>query len=196
MILDPATFRLLRQHPRAPVSEHRDSWHGLGVQANEEAAWWQVGDPHDNEIILFHQEFPMPPRSRHPKIQKPRTNSWSWVVILSDNNRKNLKQTFHQMMSAVTQWPAENLLIEDCGEYLPRESWKHSTLMNSHVREHHFPLFISAVSRLHYYPVWISSYNINRKTFFDRSETNTLAVPKLFDVNYRKSLHIYFQYNV
>ncbi len=26
---------------------------------------------------------------------------------------------------------------------------------------------------------------INRKTFFDRSETNTLAVPKLFDVNYR-----------
>ncbi|XP_038050382.1 uncharacterized protein LOC119723670 [Patiria miniata] len=165
MLLNPKTLELLTKHPEAPVSEHRDTWHGLGVQANEDATWWQIGDPHDDEIILFHQQSLTPPKSRQSRFRKPPAESWSWLVILSDNNRKNLRQTFTQILSSVTQWPADNLLIEDCSENPIRGSQKHSTLMNSHVGEGHFPLFLNAVSRLSFYPVWISAYNINQKTY-------------------------------
>ncbi|XP_071785771.1 uncharacterized protein [Asterias amurensis] len=180
MVLNSDSLKLLTKHPNPPASEHRDTWHGLGVHVNNNQAWWQQGDSHDNEIMLFHQESQIT-KSRFGR--KHKSDSQSWVVILSDNNRKNVQQVFGGMMSSLTEWPSENLLIEDCGEYLARESWRHYTLMNSKIGENQFPLLVEAVSRLYYYPEWINAYNVNHKTYiaavFQRQTNGNFTSHKL-----------------
>ena len=162
MIINKTTLKLMASHPAPPVFEHTESWQGLGIHVGNDDTWWQVGDPHDNEIILFHRNQQLPKRGR-PTAQV--SDAWSWVMIMSNNNRHNLRDIFNRMATSVTSWPDVDHMVDDCTDFV-FTSKNTRVLAHPKIPEHHFQTFTQALSRQRCHPVWIDGYTVNDKTFF------------------------------
>ena len=162
MIINRSTLKLMMKQPPPPVSEHSETWHGLGVHVSNDQTWWQVGDPHDNEIVLFHRNQQLP---KLGKLNTQASEAWSWVMIMSDNNRHNLRDVFNKMASSVSSWPDANLMVDDCADFVFTNS-KSRVLAHPKIPESHFYTVTQALSQQEYHPTWIDGYTINGKTYF------------------------------
>ncbi|XP_054748128.2 uncharacterized protein LOC129253732 [Lytechinus pictus] len=159
-LLTRRTYQYLLTPPSSPMFEHQETWPGMGVRVSNTGSWWQVADPHDNEIIIFHHATPL-------AQTKPRgmdVESMSWVLIMSSNNRKNLR-LFNEIFSSIN-WPFRNMFLDDCGlSTLDTANDPQAVLLQARISENQFPIYLNALSRTSFYPTWINSYNFNGETF-------------------------------
>eukprot|EP00057_Strongylocentrotus_purpuratus_P004757 XP_003729375.1 PREDICTED: uncharacterized protein LOC100891431 [Strongylocentrotus purpuratus] len=166
-LLTRDSYQYLLIPPSSPMFEHQETWPGMGVRVSNTGAWWQVADPHDNEIIIFHQATSM-------ALTKPKdadVDSMSWVLIMSSNNRKNLR-LFDEIFSSIN-WPFRNLFLEDCGlSTQDTANDPQAVLLQSKISEHRFPTYLNALSRSSIYPTWINTYNFNSETFMSVVSTH------------------------
>ncbi|XP_072168897.1 uncharacterized protein [Diadema setosum] len=160
--LSEATLQLLQVPPSSPMFEHQETWPGLGVRVANTGAWWQVADPHDNEIVLYHHPVVGRPQATTPYKQE---DSLGWVLIMSSNNRKNLRTTFDEVFSTIN-WPSRNMFLDDCG--LSQQDVANdasAVLMNAQIPEDRFSAYVNALSRGSFYPKWINTYDYLSETF-------------------------------
>ena len=158
-LLTKQSLGYLLTPPSSPMFEHQETWPGMGVRVSNTGVWWQVADPHDNEVIIYHQ----PPVSFLTKESD--LDSLSWVLIMSSNNRKNLRSTFHEMISSIN-WPLRNQFLDDCGMAIHDvANDDHAILMNFKITESQFPAYINALARGNFHPTWISTFTIHTETF-------------------------------
>ncbi|XP_070575677.1 uncharacterized protein [Ptychodera flava] len=159
--LTSKTLDLMLEKPT--FSEHSDTWHGMGFRANNNNEWWQTGDPHDNEMVIYHGTQSADNTRKHLSWE----DQISYVFMLSGNNRKNVRRFVTNTISSVKQWPNQpDLFITDCGDSVNVRKDGSAIVMKYMLPEHHIQAHAIALARFNYHPIWINGFTIGDKTFF------------------------------
>ncbi|KAJ8042106.1 Acyltransferase mlcH [Holothuria leucospilota] len=149
-ILEPSSFQTLLNSPPPPVSEHQQNWYGMGVLASNDGSWWQNGDPHTNEVIMYHTGA---------KKRQETPDKLNWVVLLTGNQHRNLKNDFLRIFGAKQKWPSTSMSVKDCEEVNFTSKCNHIALLNTQVPVDHFKAFSNALLQENYHPTWIDVYH-------------------------------------
>nr|XP_006815399.1 PREDICTED: uncharacterized protein LOC102806986 [Saccoglossus kowalevskii] len=160
-IIKPETLELMLGKPF--IFEHSDTWHGIGFRIHNHNTWWQTADSHDNELVLYHQNGGSSGTGRHKHSPKQRL---SWVIFLNGNQRKNVHKLTADIVNSVEQWPSDDHFIDDCSDSLHELKDGKLVLMKYRLPEHHLQAYGIALANYQYYPIWISGYTVQDRTYF------------------------------
>ncbi|XP_077983132.1 uncharacterized protein LOC144437971 [Glandiceps talaboti] len=157
-ILVPESLQNMLERPF--INEHSNTWHGLGVHINIHNSWWQTADTHDNELILYNQAMSTQ-QGRH--VQK---TVESYVIMLSQNNRKDIRKLMTNAINTVQHWPDEDLFTTDCADSIHRVTDGSVILMKYRLAEHQIQAYGAALAYYKFYPIWINGHIIKGNTYF------------------------------
>ncbi|XP_071820743.1 uncharacterized protein [Apostichopus japonicus] len=155
LLVSSASRQTMMSPPPSPVSEHQDQWYGMGLHVGNDGSWWQTGDPHTNEVLIFQPG----PRKGHKTDRKLR-----WAVLCTGNQHRNLKNDFSKMFASQQHWPNKFPAARDCEDVSFVDKCGRRVLINSRVPTEKFKSFSNALLRQSYRPKWISVYNNNGTT--------------------------------
>ena len=140
-------WHLSSRESAAPV-QHSENWFGAGFRANTKGAIWQDGDPHADDMILFHHRV---------------TNEMpdSWILFLKGRSLKHLKHAAHELMELMDTGGIYNDFIRDMSDIRQLGHDGNNVMVKFAVDEHHLDAFVNAFKRENYDIGWISAYSLN-----------------------------------
>ncbi|KAL8589317.1 hypothetical protein ACOMHN_052320 [Nucella lapillus] len=160
-ILNDATLELLLQRQNSAPVLHAESWLCAGFHTNTRGSVWQDGDPHSNDVLLYHNLM----ANRDEETPIPDT----WVVLLHGSHLHHLRHKTRELMrelgEVVRDKSVRNSFVRDLSD-IDAENVRDSVLVKFQVDEHHLNAYLSAVKREGYNVKWVSPYTFHRHTYF------------------------------
>ncbi|XP_033122792.1 uncharacterized protein LOC117121657 [Anneissia japonica] len=169
LLVNHTVLSLLRNRPMSLVTTKKERWHGYGVFTDHSHAWWEVGDSHDDEIILHHVRCTKTKKGAKISDQLfcQDKEDFNVVIIMSSNNRKNIKQLSNSLLASVITWPNSDESFYDLGIKIKTDNNNHyDTVVASMISENQIKSVTNVFQRLRYYPYWMDAYVVNHKTLF------------------------------
>ncbi|XP_071958780.1 uncharacterized protein [Antedon mediterranea] len=161
-LVDHSVLSLLRTRPISLISAKKERWYGYGVFTDRSQAWWQVSDQNGDEILLHHIRCRNKITVKDGQTFCKDNEDLSVVIIMSSNNRKDIKQLSESLIASVETWPAsDELSVNDLGI-----KTNDDVFVASMIPENDIKAVTNAFLRLKYNPSWMDAYVVNGKTLF------------------------------
>ena len=167
-LLTSEFLQLLFQHPGHGTMQHVDTWPGAGFTIKNDGSFWQEGDEHDNDVVLFHQGIKNWFNDNR-NTSKTKKGGLTFVAIMASNNHVSLRQPLRKLISKVKQWPAGSAIDGDLygsqhGQHIAMDNTE--LIIQTKLPGHHLVAYMNAAKHSGYFPQWISSYSSRSRTFF------------------------------
>lgn len=158
---DASLETLLLRQESAPIL-HSDSWVCAGFHTNTRGVVWQDGDPHADDVILYHN---LSPGVTGSDGDLPDT----WVVMLHGNKLHHLRHKTRELMKHLqhltSSTPSRNYFVRDLSD-VNSAAMVDDVLVKFSVDEHHLDAYVTAVKLEGYNIRWVSPYTHQKHSSF------------------------------
>ncbi|VDI26905.1 Hypothetical predicted protein [Mytilus galloprovincialis] len=160
IISDKMANMLLHKQKAVPV-QHSDTWIGPGFHVNNKGAIWIESERYTNDLLFYHTG------PFHGKLKSilERHKPTALIVLLEGQNYAPIKYLVREMVHEETNWPSENLLIDDVADVTLKVG-NIDRIIKYEINEHHIKPYTHAIGQLRYDIKWIHGHMFSGSSIF------------------------------